>query len=141
MTTQTSSMGIMVCLITTLNEIKCVSESETSLRGQLISTVLMTAGITMVSFFALPSEFTFFNFGTDLFVKNRHASSPKNNLFSLLAELVYSSGYFCLIHKMICDCRHLFFCVQLACGLDLLLDTLQSIILAMLTGELSSSGY
>ena len=76
-------MGIMVCLITTLNEIKCVSESETSLRGQLISTVLMTAGITMVSFFALPSEFTFFNFGTDLFVKNRHASSPKNNLFSL----------------------------------------------------------
>ena len=31
--------------------------------------------------------------------------------------------------------------LQLACGLDLLLDTLQSIILAVLTGELSSSGY
>lgn len=29
---------------------------------------------------------------------------------------------------------------QLACGLDLLLDTPQSIILAMLIGELSSSG-
>ncbi|XP_050241929.1 pyrophosphate-energized vacuolar membrane proton pump-like [Quercus robur] len=54
MTTQTSSMGIMVCLITTLYEIKRVSESEPSLRRQLLisrfSTVLMTAGIAMAPF-------------------------------------------------------------------------------------------
>ncbi|KAA8545240.1 hypothetical protein F0562_020024 [Nyssa sinensis] len=73
-----SSMGIVVCLITTLFatdlvEIKNVDEIEPSLKRQLlISTILMTAGIGMVSFFALPSEFTLFNFGTDKIVKNWH---------------------------------------------------------------------
>ncbi|MFQ6627399.1 hypothetical protein Gotur_005356 [Gossypium turneri] len=71
-----SSMGIVVCLITTLFatdlfEIKKVSDIEPSLKRQLlISTVLMTAGIAVVSFFALPSEFTLFNFGTEKEVKN-----------------------------------------------------------------------
>nr|KJB26321.1 hypothetical protein B456_004G237000 [Gossypium raimondii] len=73
-----SSMGIVVCLITTLFatdlfEIKKVSDIEPSLKRQLlISTVLMTAGIAVVSFFALPSEFTLFNFGTEKEVKNWH---------------------------------------------------------------------
>ncbi|KAI6692356.1 hypothetical protein NL676_020066 [Syzygium grande] len=73
-----SSVGIVVCLITTLfatdlSEIKLVSEIEPSLKRQLlISTVLMTAGIAMVSFVALPSEFTLYNFGTDKVVKNWH---------------------------------------------------------------------
>lgn len=71
-----SSMGIFVCLITTLfatdlSEIKQVKEIEPSLKQQLlISTILMTAGIAMVTFFALPSEFTLFNFGTYKSVKN-----------------------------------------------------------------------
>ncbi|KAK6915664.1 LOW QUALITY PROTEIN: Pyrophosphate-energised proton pump [Dillenia turbinata] len=73
-----SSMGIVVCLITTLFatdmfEIKNVAEIEPSLKRQLlISTVLMTAGIAMVSFFALPSDFTLFDFGTAKDVKNWH---------------------------------------------------------------------
>ncbi|KAH7574636.1 hypothetical protein JRO89_XS03G0324300 [Xanthoceras sorbifolium] len=73
-----SSMGIVVCLVTTLFatdlfEIKSVSEIEPSLKKQLIiSTILMTAGIAMVSFFALPSEFTLFNFGTEKTVKQWH---------------------------------------------------------------------
>ncbi|XP_057963358.1 pyrophosphate-energized vacuolar membrane proton pump-like [Malania oleifera] len=73
-----SSMGIVVCLITTLFatdlfEIKNVSEIEPSLKRQLlISTVLMTAGIGVVTFFALPSEFTLFNFWSQKVVKNWH---------------------------------------------------------------------
>lgn len=71
-----SSMGLIVCLITTLMatdvfEIKNVTEIEPSLKRQLlISTVLMTAGIAAVTFLALPSEFTLFNFGTNKVVKN-----------------------------------------------------------------------
>jgi len=71
-----SSMGIVVCLITTLFatdlfEIKKASEIEPSLKRQLlISTVLMTAGIAVVTFVALPSEFTMFSFGTNKTVKN-----------------------------------------------------------------------
>lgn len=71
-----SSMGIVVCLVTTLFatdlfEIKKVSDIEPSLKRQLvISTILMTAGIAVVTFFALPSEFTLFNFGTSKVVKN-----------------------------------------------------------------------
>lgn len=71
-----SSVGILVCIITTLFatdlfEIKDVKAIEPSLKRQLlISTVLMTAGIALVSFIALPSEFTLFNFGTDKVVKN-----------------------------------------------------------------------
>ncbi|KAF9681511.1 hypothetical protein SADUNF_Sadunf05G0009000 [Salix dunnii] len=73
-----SSVGIVVCLVTTLFatdlfEIKDVSEIEPSLKRQLVvSTILMTVGIAMVSFFALPSEFTLFNFGTEKVVKNWH---------------------------------------------------------------------
>ena len=71
-----SSMGIVVCLITTLFatdifETKYVNQIEPSLKRQLlISTVLMTVGIAIVSFFALPSEFTLYNFGASKVVKN-----------------------------------------------------------------------
>ncbi|MBA0751977.1 hypothetical protein Gogos_000859 [Gossypium gossypioides] len=73
-----SSMGIVVCLITTLFatdmfEIKNVREIKPSLKRQLlISTIPMTAGIAMVSFFAWPSEFTLFDFGTEKEVTNCH---------------------------------------------------------------------
>ncbi|MQL93608.1 hypothetical protein Taro_026249 [Colocasia esculenta] len=73
-----SSMGIVVCLITTLFatdffEIKTVKEIEPSLKRQLlISTILMTIGIAIVSFVALPSQFTLFNFGSEKIVKNWH---------------------------------------------------------------------
>ncbi|RZR94756.1 hypothetical protein BHM03_00023510 [Ensete ventricosum] len=55
-----SSMGIIVCLVTTLFatdlfEIKAVKEIEPALKRQLIiSTALMTVGIAIVSFIALP---------------------------------------------------------------------------------------
>ncbi|KAL9255438.1 Pyrophosphate-energized vacuolar membrane proton pump-like protein, partial [Drosera capensis] len=61
-----SSMGIVVCLVTTLFatdmfEIKNVRDIEPSLKRQLlISTVLMTVGIAMVTLLALPSEHLFF---------------------------------------------------------------------------------
>ncbi|XP_027107928.1 pyrophosphate-energized vacuolar membrane proton pump [Coffea arabica] len=73
-----SSVGIIVCLITTVIatdvvEIKTVSEIEPSLKRQLlISTVLMTVGIAGVSFLVLPSKFTLFDFGADKVVKNWH---------------------------------------------------------------------
>ncbi|KAG5618723.1 hypothetical protein H5410_018547 [Solanum commersonii] len=71
-----SSMGILVCLITTLFatdffEIKAVKEIEPALKNQLIiSTVLMTIGIAIVTWTCLPSSFTIFNFGTQKVVKN-----------------------------------------------------------------------
>lgn len=71
-----SSMGILVCLITTLFatdffEIKVVKEIEPALKNQLIiSTVIMTVGIAIVSWVGLPSSFTIFNFGTQKVVKN-----------------------------------------------------------------------
>lgn len=71
-----SSAGIIVCLITTLFatdifEIKAVKEIEPSLKKQLIiSTVLMTVAIAIVSWIALPSSFTIFNFGSQKVVKN-----------------------------------------------------------------------
>lgn len=71
-----SSAGIIVCLITTLFatdffEIKAVNEIEPSLKKQLIiSTVLMTIAIAIVSWIALPSSFTIFNFGSQKVVKN-----------------------------------------------------------------------
>ncbi|KAJ8528065.1 hypothetical protein K7X08_015516 [Anisodus acutangulus] len=64
-----SSVGILVCLLTTLFatdffEVKSVKEIEPALKKQLvISTVLMTIGIALVSWIALPSTFTIFNFG------------------------------------------------------------------------------
>lgn len=71
-----SSMGIIVCLITTLFatdffEIKVVKQIEPALKNQLIiSTVLMTVGVALVSWIALPSTFTIFNFGTQKVVHN-----------------------------------------------------------------------
>lgn len=64
-----SSVGILVCLLTTLFatdffEVKVVKEIEPALKKQLvISTVFMTIGIALVSWIALPSTFTIFNFG------------------------------------------------------------------------------
>ncbi|KAH7857665.1 hypothetical protein Vadar_015199 [Vaccinium darrowii] len=71
-----SSVGILVCLITTLFatdffEIKAVKEIEPALKKQLIiSTILMTVGVAVVSWIALPSSFTIFNFGDQKVVKN-----------------------------------------------------------------------
>ncbi|KAL6002218.1 Pyrophosphate-energized vacuolar membrane proton pump 1 [Asimina triloba] len=71
-------MGIIVCLITTLfttdlSEVKGVKEIEPALKRQLlISTILMTIGIAMVSFIALPSSFTLFDFGREKIVRNWH---------------------------------------------------------------------
>eukprot|EP00252_Welwitschia_mirabilis_P021780 TRINITY_DN568_c0_g1_i1.p1 TRINITY_DN568_c0_g1~~TRINITY_DN568_c0_g1_i1.p1 ORF type:complete len:766 (-),score=111.42 TRINITY_DN568_c0_g1_i1:214-2511(-) len=71
-----SSVGIVVCLITTLFatdifEVKAVNEIEPALKRQLIiSTILMTVGIALVSFLALPSSFTIYNFGGQKVVKN-----------------------------------------------------------------------
>ncbi|XP_073299932.1 pyrophosphate-energized vacuolar membrane proton pump 1-like isoform X2 [Primulina huaijiensis] len=72
-----SSMGILVCLITTLFatedffEIKVAKEIEPSLKKQLvISTILMTLGIAIVTWTCVPSTFTIFNFGTQNVVKN-----------------------------------------------------------------------
>lgn len=71
-----SSVGILVCLITTLFatdffEIKDVKEIEPALKKQLIiSTILMTAGIAVTSWIALPTSFTIFNFGTQKVVQN-----------------------------------------------------------------------
>ena len=71
-----SSVGIIICLITTLFatdffEIKAVNEIEPALKNQLIiSTILMTIAVAIVSWVALPSSFTIFNFGTQKVVKN-----------------------------------------------------------------------
>lgn len=71
-----SSVGILVCLLTTLFatdffEVKAVKEIEPALKKQLIiSTALMTIGIAFVSWIALPSTFTIFNFGVQKEVKN-----------------------------------------------------------------------
>ncbi|KAJ1410083.1 Pyrophosphate-energised proton pump [Sesbania bispinosa] len=71
-----SSMGILVCLITTLFatdffEIKVVKEIEAALKKQLIiSKVLMTVGIAIITWLALPSSFTIFNFGVQKEVKS-----------------------------------------------------------------------
>ncbi|GFQ01779.1 pyrophosphate-energized vacuolar membrane proton pump [Phtheirospermum japonicum] len=71
-----SSVGILVCLLTTLFatdffEVKAVKEIEPALKNQLIiSTVLMTVGIAIVSWIALPSSFTIFNFGVQKEVKS-----------------------------------------------------------------------
>ncbi|XP_031483353.1 pyrophosphate-energized vacuolar membrane proton pump-like [Nymphaea colorata] len=71
-----SSGGIIVCLVTTLFatdffEIKAVKEIEPALKKQLIiSTVLMTAGVAIICWLALPPSFTIFNFGSQKTVKN-----------------------------------------------------------------------
>ncbi|KAK2631522.1 hypothetical protein EUGRSUZ_L02795 [Eucalyptus grandis] len=69
-----SSVGILVYLITTLFatnffEIKSLKEIEPALKRQLIiSTALMTVGIAIVTWIALPSSFMIFNFGEQKFV-------------------------------------------------------------------------
>ncbi|KAK9147031.1 hypothetical protein Sjap_006934 [Stephania japonica] len=71
-----SAMGIVVCLITTLFatdfiKMTSINQIQPTLKRQLlISTILMTVGIVIVSFVALPSEFTLSNFGTEKVVKN-----------------------------------------------------------------------
>lgn len=91
-----SSMGIVVCLITTLFatdffKIKSVIDIEPTLKRQLvISTILMTAGIAMVSFLALPSEFTLYNFGTEKAVKNWYLYTHG---LSLILVLLFLGNY------------------------------------------------
>eukprot|EP00249_Psilotum_nudum_P003450 c16850_g2_i1 orf=1-1626(-) len=64
-----SSMGIVVCLVTTLfatdfYEIKTVKQIEPTLKRQLvISTILMTLGIALVCWLALPSKFHIYYVG------------------------------------------------------------------------------
>ncbi|KAK3438422.1 hypothetical protein EUGRSUZ_C03042 [Eucalyptus grandis] len=71
-----SSMGILVCLMTTLfpasfSNINDVKDINHALRKRLfISTILMTFGIVIVSWIALPSSFTVYNFGSQKVVKN-----------------------------------------------------------------------
>lgn len=71
-----SAMGIIVCLFTTLFatdflKIKEISDISRVLKRQLlISTVLMTVGIAVVTFAALPRSFTIFNFSNPKHVKN-----------------------------------------------------------------------
>ncbi|KAF7850420.1 hypothetical protein BT93_L5521 [Corymbia citriodora subsp. variegata] len=61
-----SSMGILVGSITTL-----VWKIKPGLKKQLIiSTTLMTGGIAILSWIALPSSFTIYNFGSQKDVKN-----------------------------------------------------------------------
>ncbi|KAF3794780.1 Pyrophosphate-energized vacuolar membrane proton pump [Nymphaea thermarum] len=73
-----SSMGILVCMITTLLttqlfEIKTEKEIEPMLKRQLIiSTVLMTIGIAIVCLIGLPSTFELFDLGAKKTVKNWH---------------------------------------------------------------------
>lgn len=64
-----SSVGILVYLVTTFFatdfcEIKSAKEIEPALKRQLIiSTALMTVGIAIVTWIALPSSFMILNFG------------------------------------------------------------------------------
>nr|CAD1829736.1 unnamed protein product [Ananas comosus var. bracteatus] len=73
-----SAMGIIVCLITTLfatnfSKIKNNTEIGPVLKRQiLVSTLLMTVGIAVVTFLALPASFTLFNFGSAKNVRNWH---------------------------------------------------------------------
>ncbi|KAH7293083.1 hypothetical protein KP509_28G011100 [Ceratopteris richardii] len=65
-----SSMGIIVCLVTTLfatdfYEINDTKQIEPTLKRQLIiSTILMTLGILLVCYLALPSYFHIYNMGS-----------------------------------------------------------------------------
>lgn len=74
-----SSVGIIVCLITTLFatdffEVKAVNEIEPALKKQLIiSTALMTVGIAVITWLSLPAKFTIYNFGTQKYVSNWYA--------------------------------------------------------------------
>uniref|UniRef100_A0A9I9CIN3 H(+)-exporting diphosphatase n=1 Tax=Cucumis melo TaxID=3656 RepID=A0A9I9CIN3_CUCME len=106
-----SSMGIVICLITTLFatdliEIKKVSDIEPSLKRQLlISTVLMTVGVALVSFVALPSKFTLYDFGNDKVVKNWY-DFINYKIFSF----PHKHKSF-MLTKITSKCRHIFFCV------------------------------
>ncbi|XP_044958393.1 pyrophosphate-energized vacuolar membrane proton pump-like [Hordeum vulgare subsp. vulgare] len=71
-----SSAGIIVCLLTTLFatdffEIKAANKIEPALKKHLIiSTALMTVGVAVISWLALPAKFTIFNFGAQKEVSN-----------------------------------------------------------------------
>ncbi|KAJ4820793.1 K(+)-insensitive pyrophosphate-energized proton pump [Rhynchospora pubera] len=71
-----SSMGIIVCLITTLfvtdfQKLTTIKDIGPALKNQiLISTVLMTGGVALVTFVTLPVHFTLFDFGREKHVKN-----------------------------------------------------------------------
>ncbi|KAI4996390.1 hypothetical protein ZWY2020_051175, partial [Hordeum vulgare] len=66
-----SSVGIIVCLLTTLFEIKAANKIKPAVKKQLIiSTTLMTVGVAVISWLALPAKFTIFNFGAKKEVSN-----------------------------------------------------------------------
>eukprot|EP00262_Sarcandra_glabra_P016428 TRINITY_DN534_c0_g1_i1.p1 TRINITY_DN534_c0_g1~~TRINITY_DN534_c0_g1_i1.p1 ORF type:complete len:438 (+),score=83.13 TRINITY_DN534_c0_g1_i1:347-1660(+) len=118
-----SSVGIIVCLITTLFatdflEVKKVSDIEPSLKRQLlISTVLMTVGIGIVSFFFLPSKFTIYNFGTEKLVRNWYASWVSLTLVSRLYKRTISCGTDLMCSSV--TAGNFFSVFRLACGLGL----------------------
>ncbi|MBA0754138.1 hypothetical protein Gogos_022043 [Gossypium gossypioides] len=111
-----SSVGIIVCLITTLFatdffEIKAVKDIEPSLKRQLIiSTVLMTIGIGIVSWVALPSSFTIFNFGDQKAVKNWQlflcvAVGLWAGLIIGFVTEYYTSNAYCPVQDVADSCR------------------------------------
>lgn len=108
-----SSVGIIVCLITTLFatdffEVKAVKEIEPALKKQLIiSTALMTVGIAVISWLALPAKFTIFNFGTQKEVSNWYA------FFGSIFAIYLRNGMYPLLTKLSYHCRGLFFCVAI----------------------------
>ncbi|KAJ4768088.1 K(+)-insensitive pyrophosphate-energized proton pump [Rhynchospora pubera] len=73
-----SSMGIIVCLITTLfvtdfQKLTTIKDIGPALKNQILfSTVLMTGGVALVTFVTLPVHFTLFDFGREKHVKNWH---------------------------------------------------------------------
>ncbi|CAN6336368.1 unnamed protein product [Urochloa humidicola] len=73
-----SAVGLLVCAVTTVvatdvAKVRRTDEVGPALKRQiLISTVLMTGGIAAVTFVALPSQFTLFDFGNVKHVKNWH---------------------------------------------------------------------
>lgn len=135
-----SSMGIVICLITTLfatdfTEIQHVSEIEPSLKRQLlISTVLMTAGIAVVSFFALPSEFTLFNFGAEKAVKNWYVRKRSLLSDSLSRFPLFSTTQNNFYANRSCTGTSSS-ALRSACGQDLLSAIPRSTIQVMLTGK------
>lgn len=71
-----SSMGIVVCISTTFYAseflvIEHANQIEPALKKHLfISTAVMTVGILIVTYLALPFSFTVFNFGIQMKVQN-----------------------------------------------------------------------
>ena len=89
-----SSMGILVCLVTTLfatdfYEIDDVKQIEPALKRQLIiSTVLMTLGILLVCYLALPTSFHIYNLGnTPRLVQWWYIFSPVFGLYHDMSRI------------------------------------------------------